>query len=101
MPSRNKVPKAAELVSRSLNWTRAPSPSKRSDMVNASYATVTVSGLHRRYDEQIIARQRLRVQQQDLLWFPRDGVRCISTARTSGAPPAPPFHARQKKSRPR
>src|SRR5471032_1722313 len=35
MPSRNKVPNAAELVSRSLNWTRPLSPCERSAMVNA------------------------------------------------------------------
>src|SRR5882757_5483439 len=37
MPSRNRVPNAAELVSRSLNCTRAVSPCERSDMVNASH----------------------------------------------------------------
>src|SRR6202011_3083363 len=37
MPSRNRVPNAAELVSRSLNCTRAASPCERSDMVNASH----------------------------------------------------------------
>src|SRR5579859_2749057 len=36
MPSRNKVPNAAELVSRSLNWTSGVSPCERSDIVNAS-----------------------------------------------------------------
>src|ERR1700743_3155489 len=40
MPSRNRVPNAAELVSRSLNCTRAVSPCERSDMVNAPHATV-------------------------------------------------------------
>src|SRR4051812_6378889 len=35
MPSRNRLPNAAELVSRSLNWTR-PLSLVRSDMVNAS-----------------------------------------------------------------
>src|ERR1700678_2317888 len=35
MPWRNRVPNAAELVSRSLNCTRADSPCDRSDMVNA------------------------------------------------------------------
>src|ERR1700712_126269 len=34
MPSRNSVPNAAELVSRSLNWT-SPLSLVRSDMVNA------------------------------------------------------------------
>src|SRR6478752_8512365 len=47
MPSRNKVPNAAELVSRSLNCTRAGSPCKRSDMVSAS-RTIYAAGLTRR-----------------------------------------------------
>src|SRR5271169_3882359 len=36
MPSRNKVPNAAELVSRSLNCTSGVSPCERSDIVDAS-----------------------------------------------------------------
>src|SRR5581483_11250205 len=57
------------------------------------------SGLRRRYDEQIIARELSRVQQQDLLWFPRHGVRVICTAGTQSA--SPDNHGkRQKKSRP-
>src|SRR6266481_5236896 len=42
MPSRNRVPNAAELVSRSLNCTRAASPCERSDMVNASHHCFTL-----------------------------------------------------------
>src|ERR1700733_3117334 len=86
MPSRNRVPNAAELVSRSLNCTRAVSPCERSDMVNASR-----QDLLRRpqraaaYDEQIIARSRARVQPQRGLWFP---------ARAAEPPKTP-----QKKSR--
>src|SRR3954468_3757490 len=71
MPSRNRVPNAAELVSRSLNCTRAVSPCERSDMVNAS-RTVYARRLRNApaYDEQIIARPRAGVQPQDFLWFP-------------------------------
>src|ERR1700679_3470071 len=71
MPSRNRVPNAAELVSRSLNCTRAVSPCERSDMVNASRHDLLcrLQGAAA-YDEQIIARARARVQPQHLLWFP-------------------------------
>src|ERR1700712_3887847 len=71
MPSRNRVPNAAELVSRSLNCTRAVSPCERSDMVNASRHCLR-GRLEQApaYDEQIIARSRARVQPQDLIWFP-------------------------------
>src|SRR6266404_3635861 len=74
MPSRNKVPNAAELVSRSLNCTRAVSPCERSDMVNASRQLISRRLRHApAYDEQIIARARTRVQPQDFLWFPMRG----------------------------
>src|ERR1019366_4918388 len=70
MPSRNRVPNAAELVSRSLNCTRAVSPCERSDMVNASRHYLPPPAQKRGgYDEQIIARSWTRVQTQDSLWF--------------------------------
>src|SRR5258708_5167322 len=75
MPSRNRLPNAAELVSRSLNWTRALSTCcKWSVMVNAPHAIPNAYRLAPAYDEQIIARLWTRVQQQDFLWFPRDGA---------------------------
>src|ERR1700736_3165476 len=90
MPSRNRLPNAAELVSRSLNCTRAVSPCERSDMVNASH-----HWSHCRpsrapaYNEQIITRPRTRVQPQQNLWFP---------ARYHGRPQKkePPFPAALK-----
>src|ERR1700733_11895237 len=89
MPSRNRVPNAAELVSRSLNCRRAASPCERSDIVNASHTCYrrrpeTVAA----YDEQIIARPWTRVQPQDFLWFP-------AGAATDGKRPKkePPFPA--------
>src|SRR5436305_11771469 len=69
MPSRNRVPNAAEFVSRSLKWTRPPSP-KRSAMVNASRHCPRHRLQAPAYDEQIIARRRRRVQRQPLIWFP-------------------------------
>src|SRR5450432_2442807 len=59
MPSRNRVPNAAELVSRSLRCTRAVSPCDRSDMVNASRHCLRCRFESApAYDEQIIARPR-------------------------------------------
>src|SRR5580704_4848916 len=82
MPSRNRLPNAAELVSRSLNWTRALSTwCERSVMVNAPHAILNAFRLVPAYDEQIIARLCTRVQQQDFLWFPRDAVQRPPTGR--------------------
>src|ERR1700675_4084238 len=80
MPSRNRVPNAAELVSRSLNCTRAVSPCKRSDILNAPRNCSRLCTYSRpryapAYDEQIIARPRAEVQPQPLLWFPDDAMR--------------------------
>src|SRR6202043_2773086 len=89
MPSRNRVPNAAELVSRSLNCTRAVSPCERSDMVNASRHDLLCWPENApAYDEQIIARPWTRVQPQDFLWFP-------AGAATDGKRPKkePPFPA--------
>jgi hypothetical protein len=71
MPSRNKVPNAAELVSRSLNWTSGVSPCDRSD-ISERLTPLFTAGLKKPdiYDEQIIARAGARVQQQAHLWFP-------------------------------
>src|SRR5690348_6158746 len=72
MPSRNRLPNAAELASRSLKWTRAPSSCERSDMLNASYATIYAFRLWTpAYDEQIIAQVGAKIQRQGWLWFPR------------------------------
>src|SRR5450631_2379382 len=89
MPSRNRVPNAAELVSRSLNCTSAVSPCKRSDMLNASRNCSRLFTYNRlgdvpAYDEQIIARPRAEVQPQPLLWFPDDAMavgRCGKSTR--------------------
>src|SRR5580704_13637941 len=71
MPSRNKVPNAAELVSRSLNCTSAVSPCERSDMVNASHHWLRPGfAPPPAYNEQIITQAGSRVQPQDDLWFP-------------------------------
>src|SRR5471032_866419 len=93
MPSRNRVPNAAELVSRSLNCTRADSPCERSDMVNASRHYLPPPAQKRGgYDEQIIARSWTRVQPQDSLWF----LMVSSRGRRAGADAQkkePPFPA--------
>src|SRR5262245_42688092 len=72
MPSRNRLLNAAELVSRSLNWTNAPSRGERSAMVNALtpliYARCRALEAPA-YDEQIIARLGGGVQPQRDLWF--------------------------------
>src|SRR5712692_7000483 len=89
MPSRNRVPNAAELVSRSLNCTRAVSPCKRSDILNAPRNCSRLCTYSRpryapAYDEQIIARPRAEVQPQPLLWFPDDAMtegRCGKSTR--------------------
>src|SRR5260370_16025655 len=71
MPSRNRLPNAAELVSRSLNCTRAVSPCERSDMVNASHHSSHCRPSRApAYNEQIITLPRTRVQPQQNLWFP-------------------------------
>src|SRR5450631_3588082 len=97
MPSRNRVPNAAELVSRSLNCTSAVSPCKRSDMLNASRNCSRLFTYNRlgdvpAYDEQMIARPRAEVQPQPLLWFPDDAMterRCKNNTRKK----EPPFPA--------
>src|SRR5579862_6258042 len=75
MPSRNRVPNAAELVSRSLNWTSGVSPCDRSVISNASRHCLLLQFTtslppQPDYDEQIIACPGARVQLQALIWFP-------------------------------
>src|SRR3954452_18079661 len=94
MPSRNSVPNAAELVSRSLKWTSPLSPA-RSAMVNASNSTGYAAGLNcRAYDEQIIARVGRRVQSERVIWFPAprpSGAAALLRGRTRNPEPHPPL----------
>src|ERR1700738_3057200 len=97
MPSRNRVPNAAELVSRSLNCTSADSLCKRSAMVNALTPLIRCRlGKPPAYDEQIIALVRARVQPQPDLWFQARGRNRRKPEPQTAPKKEPPFPAALK-----